>query len=94
MTFRSILEPWENTSAKPSPFEPTRFVQENFAPCFTAEEYVEYVNKYKIQAIHRYDEEYAMPGRYTHAEIVDGKVWVTFSPEKLGKYWVNYSHFS
>jgi len=86
---RSIYDSWEVTKVKPTPFEPIRFVQENLAPCFTSEEYVEYINKYKVQAIHEYDEDHRMPGHYIHAEIVDGEVWVIFQPEKVGKYWIS-----
>lgn len=86
---RSIDEPWEVTRDKPSPFEPTRFIQENFAPCFTAQEYVDFINNHHIEAFHEYDEYYRMPGYYSKAEIVDGVVWVIFVPEKVGPYWVS-----
>ena len=87
---RSIHDPWEITQDKPSPYEPIKFQQEKLFPYRTAKEYVKYINKYTPQAVHRYDETYNMPGRYTHAEIVNNVVWVIFTPEKLGgKYWVS-----
>jgi len=87
---RSIHDPWEITQDKPSPYEPIKFPQENIIPYVgDPEGYVKYINKYTPQAVHRYDETYNMPGRYTHAEIINDVVWVIFTPEKLGgKYWV------
>lgn len=87
--WRSIDESFEATDSKPSPFEPINFVQKNLTPCFTAEEYVDYINRYHIQGIHEYDEYYRMPGYYAHAKIIEGQVWVTFQPEKVAGYWVS-----
>ena len=87
---RSIDEPWEITQDRPSPYEPVKFPQEILFPCENAEQYIEYINQFKPQAVHRYDENHNMPGRYTQAEIINNVVWVTFTPEKLGdKYWVS-----
>jgi len=87
---RSIHDSWEVTQDKPSPYEPVKFVQENLIPLRTPKEFVKYINKYQPQAVHRYDENYKMPGRYTSAEVINGVVWVIFTPEKLGdKYWVS-----
>lgn len=87
---RSILDSWEITQDRPSPYEPIKLQQKNLTPFKTGEEYIKYINKCKPQAIHRYDETYNMPGRYTHAEIVNDVVWIIFTPEKLGgKYWVS-----
>lgn len=87
---RSINDYWEVTQDRPSPYEPVKFIEENLSPCDTADEYVKYIIRHKPQAIHKYDENHKMPGRYTHAEIINNTVWVTFTPEKFdGKYWVN-----
>lgn len=88
MKWRSIDESFEATDSKPSPFEPISFVQENLAPCFTAEEYVDYINNHHIQAFYEYDEYYRMPGYYSNAKIANGEVRVTFVPEKIAGYWI------
>jgi len=89
---RSILDPWEVTQDRPSPYEPVGFVQTNLAPFRGPQEYVDYINRSKPQAMHEYDEEHRMPGHYIAAEIKNGEVWVTFKPEKLaGRYWVSFA---
>lgn len=89
---RSILEPWEVSQDRPSPFEPVKFEQDNIVPFRKPQEYVDYINRSKPQAMHEYDENYRMPGHYVAAEIIDGAVWVTFVPEKLaGRYWVSFA---
>ena len=88
---RSIYESWEVTKDKPSPFEPINFklavIQENFFPCSAAQEYVDFINDNHIEAFYEYDEYYRMPGYYSSAAIVDGVVWVTFVPVKIGSHW-------
>lgn len=97
---RSIFEPWEVSQDKPSPFEPIKFEVTNLAPCFgpqVKEEYIEYINGAfargkPIQMAHRYDEFYKMLGHYIKAEIINGQIWVTFTPNKLcEKFWINIS---
>ena len=89
---RSILEAWEVTQDRPSPFEPVKFEQTNIIPFQEPHEYVAYINRCKPQAMHEYDDEHRMPGHYTQAEIIKGAVWVTFVPEKVaGRYWVSFA---
>jgi len=94
---RSIHEPWEVTQDRPNPFEPVKFEEINFAPYSNAQEYLKYIRNAirrdrPIQAIFKFDDFYHMPGHYTWAEIIDGTLWVTFTPEKLGgKYWVSFA---
>jgi hypothetical protein len=85
---RSIFDDWEVSQDKPNIYEPFIFQQEDFIPYGSAEEYIKYVNECQPQAFYPYDDKLMMPGRYTSAEMINDEVWVTFSPEKLGKYWV------
>lgn len=85
---RSIFDTWEVSQDKPNVYEPFKFQQKDIIPCETIEQYINYVNQCKPQAFYPYDEVSNIPGRYEFAEIIDGVVWVTFVPEKLGKYWV------
>lgn len=89
---RSILDPWEVTQDRPSPFEPVKFEETNLAPFREPREYAAYINQSKPQAMHEYDDEHRMPGHYVLAEIINGAVWVTFVPQKVaGKYWVSFA---
>lgn len=94
---RSIQADWQVSQDVPSPFEPVKFLETNYAPYFNPEHYAEYINgaarrNRPVQAIHSYDEHYRMPGIFTEAEIIDGQLWLTFEPQKLGgKYWVSFT---
>lgn len=85
---RSIYEKWEVSQNKQSPFEPIKIIKESIIPYESPEEYVSYINECHPQTTYRYDEFYKMPGRYTSAELIDNIVWVVFTPEKLGDYWL------
>lgn len=86
---RSIHDPWEVTQDVPSPYMPVKFIVKNFVPFKTAEEFAAHINKFQPKSRHDY-EHLNMPGRYVLAEMINGEVWVTFNPEKLGgKYWVS-----
>lgn len=85
---RTIYDSWEVSQDKPSPFEPVKFQQEDICPWETVNDYIKWINMTQPLASHRYDEYHNMPGRYVFAEVVNDVLWVTFSPEKLGKYWV------
>ena len=87
---RSITDPWEVSQDIPNPFEPVKFEVTYLAPYRTAKEYADFINRSApVQGVHHYDEHHIMPGHYTKAEIINGKVWVTFHPQKIGKYWVS-----
>lgn len=89
---RSILEPWEVTQDRPSPFEAVKFEQKNIIPFLEPQRYVDYINKSQPQAMHEYDEHHRMPGNYVSAEIINGAVWVEFVPKKVaGRYWVSFA---
>ena len=89
---RSIADPWEITQDIPHPHKVVKLRQENLFPWDNPKDYVKYVNKYYPQAMRPLDDGYKMFGHYTSAEIINGEVWVTFTPEKLaGKFWVHYA---
>lgn len=93
---RRITDSFEISQDRPSPYLPVKFVETNFIPFGTSQEYVKYLRQAiargnPVQAIHEYDEVYKMPGKYTDVEMINGLVWVTFTPEKLGEYWVSFS---
>ena len=85
---RTIYDEWEASQDQPSPFEPVKFQQENITPWEIVDDYIDYINESQPSASHRYNEFYNMPGQHTFAEIVDDIIWVTFTPKKLGKYWI------
>lgn len=95
MKRRSITAEFEVSQDRPSPYLPVKFEETNFIPYDTPQEYAEYlqqaINSGKpVEVVHEYDEVYKMPGKYTAVEVIDGRVWVTFTPEKLANCWVSF----
>lgn len=93
---RSIKDDWQVSQDIPSPFESVRFLKSNYAPFSNPEHYASYINDAvkkgtPIHDVHQYDEQYNMPGFYTNAEIIDGALWLTFEPQKVGNCWVSLS---
>lgn len=103
---RSINDDWEITQKpiefKPDYREPIEIEINDLAPFWgdSAQEemakYVRYINQqakkgYPQQAFYEYDEKHRMFGHYSNARIINEKVWVTFTPQKTGHYWISFT---
>lgn len=81
---RSILDDWEVTQDQIVPGSVVKFEQKDIRPYTTKKSYVNHVNKYHPDDVYEYNEDHCCHGKLTEAEIVDGKVIVTFTPSLLG----------
>lgn len=103
MINRSINDDWD-ISQKPLKFkqdfrEPVELEIINFAPFFGKREkqkYIDFINKLAKhkqpqQFMYEYDEEHIMFGHLTNARLIQNKVWVTFTPQKIGNLWVSFA---
>jgi hypothetical protein len=86
---RKIDEDWLVSQDVPNPFVPNWIEVTNFAPCFSASEYVAFINRNSEHPFAPIVSGLRVPGRILEAKLVGNRVYVFFVPEKLGEYWIS-----